>query len=145
MNNAQIAEIYHKMKPEDQRLFRQFKRFHKLHYATHGHDAPSHQLARGIIQEIFLGIPAKDMPRQLLRLEQSCWPPSDSKNCVSSWDWPFRPNSRCIHHLQRHQSTHRFPSLQDFHRGKRRRDKRLSHSHLWGRVLHPPNPTSNRM
>ena len=49
MNNAQVAEIYHKMKPEGQRLFRQFKRFHKLHYDTHGHDAPSHQLARGII------------------------------------------------------------------------------------------------
>ena len=32
MNNAQIAEIYYKMKPEDQCLFRQFKRFHKLHY-----------------------------------------------------------------------------------------------------------------
>ena len=31
MGNAQIAEIYHRMKPEDQRLFRQFKRFHK-HY-----------------------------------------------------------------------------------------------------------------
>ena len=29
MGNAQIAEIYHRMKPEDQRLFRQFKRFHK--------------------------------------------------------------------------------------------------------------------
>ena len=49
MNNAQVAEIYYKMRPEDQRLFRQFKRFHKLHYETHGHDAPSHQLARGII------------------------------------------------------------------------------------------------
>ena len=49
MNNAQVAEIYYKMKPEDQCLFRQFKRFHKLHYETHGHDAPSHQLARGII------------------------------------------------------------------------------------------------
>ena len=31
MGNAQIAEIYHRMKPEDQRLFRQFKKFHK-HY-----------------------------------------------------------------------------------------------------------------
>ena len=30
MGNAQVAEIYHRMKPEDQRLFRQFKRFHKL-------------------------------------------------------------------------------------------------------------------
>ena len=49
MNNAQITEIYYKMKPEDQRLFRQFKHFHKLHYETHGHDTPSHQLARGII------------------------------------------------------------------------------------------------
>ena len=60
MNNTQIAEIYYKMKPEDQRLFRQFKRFHKLLYETHGHEAPSHQLARGIIREMFSGIPAKD-------------------------------------------------------------------------------------
>ena len=42
MGNPQIAEIYHRMKPEDQRLFRQFKRFHKRYYETHGHDAPSH-------------------------------------------------------------------------------------------------------
>ena len=28
--------------------------------ATHGHDTPSHQLARGIVQEMFSGIPAKD-------------------------------------------------------------------------------------
>ena len=27
MGNPQIAEIYHRMKPEDQRLFRQFKKF----------------------------------------------------------------------------------------------------------------------
>ena len=61
INNAQVAEIYYKMKPEDQRLFRQFKRFHKLHYETHEHDAPSHQLARGIIREMFLGLPARDV------------------------------------------------------------------------------------
>ena len=60
MNNAQIAEIYYKMKPEDQHLFRRFKHFHKLHYETHGHDAPSHQLARGIIREMFSGLPARD-------------------------------------------------------------------------------------
>ena len=41
MNNAQVAKIYHQMKPEDQSLFRQFIRFHKLHYETHGHDAPA--------------------------------------------------------------------------------------------------------
>ena len=60
LNNAQVAEIYHKMKPEDQHLFRQFKRFHKLHYETHRHDVPSHQLARGIIQEMFSGLPTVD-------------------------------------------------------------------------------------
>ena len=60
MNNAEVAEIYYKMKPEDQCLFRQFKRFHKLHYETHRHDAPSHQLARGIIREMFSGLPARD-------------------------------------------------------------------------------------
>ena len=60
MNNAQIAEIYNKMKPEGRRLFRQFKSFHKLYYNLHGHDAPSHHLARGIVSQIFSGLPARD-------------------------------------------------------------------------------------
>ena len=60
MGNAQIAEIYCQMKPEDQRLFRQFKRFHKHYYETHGHDAPSHQLTRSIVQQMFPGLPSAD-------------------------------------------------------------------------------------
>ena len=56
MGNAQIAEIYQRMKLEDQRLFRQFKRFHKQCYETHGHNAPSHQLSRGIVQQMFPGL-----------------------------------------------------------------------------------------
>ena len=60
LGNQQIAEIYHQLSPEDRRLFRQFKAFHKLHYDLYGHDAPSHQLARGIIQKMFSGIPAHD-------------------------------------------------------------------------------------
>ena len=60
MGNAQIAEIYRQMKPEDQRLFRQFKRFHKRYYETHGHDAPSHQLTHGIVQQMFPGLPSAD-------------------------------------------------------------------------------------
>ena len=60
MGNAQVAEIYYRMRPEDQRLFRQFKRFHKCYYETHGHDAPSHQLTRGIVQQMFPGLPSAD-------------------------------------------------------------------------------------
>ena len=60
MGNAQIAEIYHWMKLEDRRLFRQFKRFHKQYYETHGHDTPSHQLTRGIVQQMFPGLPSAD-------------------------------------------------------------------------------------
>ena len=60
MGNAQIAEIYRWMKPEDQHLFRQFKRFHKRYYETHGHDAPSHQLTGGIIQQMFPRLPSAD-------------------------------------------------------------------------------------
>ena len=60
MGNAQIAEVYYRMNPEDRRLFRQFKRFHKLYYETHGHDAPTHQLARGIVQQMFPGLPSVD-------------------------------------------------------------------------------------
>ena len=60
MGNAQVAEIYHRMKPEDQHLFRQFKRFHKQYYETHRHDAPSHQLTSSIIQQMFPGLPSAD-------------------------------------------------------------------------------------
>ena len=60
MGNAQVAEIYHRMTPEDQHLFQQFKRFHKRYYETHGHDAPSHHLTRGIVQQMFPGLPSAD-------------------------------------------------------------------------------------
>ena len=60
LGNEQIAEIYYKLSPEDRRLFRQFKSFHKLHYELYGHDPPSHQLARGIVHKMFAGIPAQD-------------------------------------------------------------------------------------
>ena len=60
MGNAQVTEIYYRMRPEDQRLFRQFKRFHKRYYETHGHDAPGHQLTRGIVQQMFPGLPSAD-------------------------------------------------------------------------------------
>ena len=60
MGNAQIADVYYRMNLEDRRLFRQFKRFHKLYYETHGHDAPTHQLARGIVQQMFPRLPSVD-------------------------------------------------------------------------------------
>ena len=60
MGNTQIAEIYHWMKSEDQCLFRQFKRFHKQYYETHGHNTPSHQLTCGIVQQMFPGLPSVD-------------------------------------------------------------------------------------
>ena len=60
LGNQQIAEIYRRLSPEDRQLFQQFKAFHKLHYDLYSHDAPSHQLARGIIKEMFSGIPAQD-------------------------------------------------------------------------------------
>ena len=60
LGNKEITEIYYKLTPEDRRLFRQFKRFHKLHYELYGHNAPSYKLAHGIVNEMFSGIPVKD-------------------------------------------------------------------------------------
>ena len=60
LGNQEIAKIYHQLSPEDRQLFRQFKAFHKLHYDLYGHDAPSYQLTRGIVQNMFPGIPAHD-------------------------------------------------------------------------------------
>ena len=60
LTNAEIADIYKKLRPEDRQLFQQFKHFHKTYYNLHGHDAQSHQLVRGIVSEIFSGLPAQD-------------------------------------------------------------------------------------
>ena len=52
LGNAQIAEIYHRMTPEDQRLFRQFKRFHKQYYETDGNLPPDDTGGSASIQTI---------------------------------------------------------------------------------------------
>ena len=76
LGNKEIAEIYYKLTPEDRRLFRQFKRFNKLHYELYGHDVPSYKLACGIVNEMFSGIPAKDAevitaaPNEILAAER---------------------------------------------------------------------------
>ena len=59
LTNKEITEIYAKLKLEDRQQFRQFKRFDKTYYELHGHDAPSHQLAQGIIREMFSGLLAR--------------------------------------------------------------------------------------
>ena len=60
LGNQEIAKIYHQLSPEDEQLFRQFKALHKLHYDLYGLDAPSYQLTRGLIQNMFSGIPTHD-------------------------------------------------------------------------------------
>ena len=58
MTSSEITDIYKRLKPEDRRMFRQFKQFHETYYNLHGHDTPSHQLVRGIVSKISSGIPA---------------------------------------------------------------------------------------
>ena len=41
LGNKEIAKIYNRLTPGDRQLFRQFKKFHKLHYELYGHDTPS--------------------------------------------------------------------------------------------------------
>ena len=60
LTNTQIAELYSRLTPEDQRLFLQVKAFHRQYYNQHGETMPSYQLARGIVRQIFGGLPTRD-------------------------------------------------------------------------------------
>ena len=135
MGNAQIAAIYHRIKPEDQRLFRQFKKFHKHYYETHGHDAPSHQLTRGIVQQMFPGLPSADA-----ETIANCWLQSGSRSCVSNWDWQSPLSCRRIHHHRRHLNTRHHLNHHDSCQDKIRRGQ-LSNSPL--KKLRPSR-TSNQ-
>ena len=60
LSHREIAEVYGKLSPEDQRLFRQFKQFHKQHHKLYGYDTQASHLSRGIVKEIFCGLPTRD-------------------------------------------------------------------------------------
>ena len=60
LTNREIAEVYGKLSPEDQRLFRQFKQFHKRHQKVYGYTTQASHLSRGIVKEIFRGLPTRD-------------------------------------------------------------------------------------
>ena len=60
LTNTQVAEVYSRLSPPDQKLFLQFKEFHRQYYNLHGETMPSYQLARGIVREIFSGLPTRD-------------------------------------------------------------------------------------
>ena len=60
LSHREIAEVYGKLSPEDQRLFRQFKQFHKQHHKVYGYDMQASHLSRGIVKEIFRGLPTRD-------------------------------------------------------------------------------------
>ena len=55
-----MAEVYLRLNPPDQKLFLQFKEFHRQYYNQHGETMPSYQLARGIVRQIFSGLPTRD-------------------------------------------------------------------------------------
>ena len=60
LTNTQVAEVYSQLSPPDQKLFLQFKEFHRQYYNQHGETMPSYQLARGIMQQVFSGLPTRD-------------------------------------------------------------------------------------
>ena len=60
LSHREIAEVYGKLNPDDQKLFRQFKQFHKLHHKLYGYDTQASHLSRGIVKEIFRGLPTRD-------------------------------------------------------------------------------------
>ena len=122
MGNAQVAEIYHRMKPEDQRLFRQFKRFHKRYYETHGHDAPSHQLTRGIFSRCFPGYHPPTL-RPSPRRGPNCWLLKESRSCASSWDWQSQLSCKHILHHRRPLSTRHCLNHHDSCQDKKKRGR----------------------
>ena len=60
LTNTEVARVYSQLSPPDQKLFHQFKAFHKQYYRLHGETMLSYQLARGIVRQIFSGLPTRD-------------------------------------------------------------------------------------
>ena len=49
LTNTEVARVYSQLSSPNQKLFLQFKAFHKQYYRLHGETMPSYQLARGIV------------------------------------------------------------------------------------------------
>ena len=72
LTNTQVAEVYSRLSPPDQKLFHQFKEFHRQYYNQHGETMPSYQLARGIVRQIFSGLPTRDAETIAEPVRNSC-------------------------------------------------------------------------
>ena len=125
LGNQEIAKIYHQLSPEDRQLFRQFKAFHKLHYDLYGHDAPSYQLTRGIVQNMFPGIPAHDT-EVIAQAGAEILAANGSRSFVSSWDLLYQLSYSSHNQEKRRRSTplHHLPC--GFPLNKRSKDNKSS-------------------
>ena len=56
LNEQDIREIYKDLGPEDQRHFRQFRRFHRQYFGVFGEHLPSYHMARQVIANLMPGV-----------------------------------------------------------------------------------------
>ena len=58
LSEEDIKQIYNDLSAEDQRRFRQFRRFHHHYFGVYGEHVPSYHMARQVITDLMLGLPA---------------------------------------------------------------------------------------
>ena len=57
LGEEDIWEIYKELTPEDQKRFRQFRKFHHQYFGVFGEHLPSYQVARQVVRELMPDIP----------------------------------------------------------------------------------------
>ena len=115
LNEEDIKDIYKNLSQEDQRRFRQFRRFHRQYFGVFGEHLPSYHMARQVIADLMPGLPAEsadaiaakraeilaeDRLRELCRLHGYKFPEKEMRVTAPAEEGEEEP-------------SYRFPSVQD--------------------------------
>ena len=118
LNEEDIKDIYNNLTAGDKRRFRQFRRFHHQYFGVFGEHVPSYHMARQVISDLMLGLPAasadaiatkraeilaEDRLRVLCRLHGYKFPEKEMR-------------VEAPHEQEEAEPSYRFPSIQDEYR-----------------------------
>ena len=118
LNEEDIKDIYSNLSVEDKRRFRQFRCFHCQYFGVFGEHVPSYHMARQVITDLMLGLPAasadaiatkraqilaEDRLRVLCRLHGFKFPEKEMRVEAPREEQETEP-------------SYRFPSVQDEYR-----------------------------
>ena len=118
LSEEDIKQIYNDLSAEDQKRFRQFRRFHHHYFGVYGEHVPSYHMARQVIADLMPGLPAASADAIAAKRAQILAEDRLRVLCrIHGYKFPEKEmRVEAPRQEEEGESSYRFPSMQDEYR-----------------------------